>query len=151
MQVRSIKTRFIQLHRANLLGSELLGRGREPRFAYGWHLLLCGPVYRRVCRPSCHSRRPSRENVLFFQKRELAERAGFRACCAAAANDSSGPNPQVEMIQKSAASSRTTWMKNVTLSRLERSGPESIPSTRTFKDVIASRPKRTRDSAGSSF
>src|ERR1700689_635242 len=32
------------------------------------------------CRPSCPSRRPRRENVIFFQRRDAAERAGFRAC-----------------------------------------------------------------------
>ena len=32
------------------------------------------------CRPSCPSRRPRRENVVFFQRREAAEQAGFRAC-----------------------------------------------------------------------
>jgi AraC family transcriptional regulator of adaptative response/methylated-DNA-[protein]-cysteine methyltransferase len=32
------------------------------------------------CRPSCPSRRPNRENVLFFPTREQAVRAGFRPC-----------------------------------------------------------------------
>lgn len=32
------------------------------------------------CRPSCPSRRPRRSNVLFFETRRDAERAGFRAC-----------------------------------------------------------------------
>ena len=32
------------------------------------------------CRPTCPSRRPRREQVLFFDRPEEAERAGFRAC-----------------------------------------------------------------------
>src|ERR1039457_7053043 len=32
------------------------------------------------CRPSCPSRRPRRENVIFFQRRGAAGRAGFRPC-----------------------------------------------------------------------
>jgi AraC family transcriptional regulator, regulatory protein of adaptative response / methylated-DNA-[protein]-cysteine methyltransferase len=32
------------------------------------------------CRPSCPSRRPRRENVTFFPRADLAEKAGFRAC-----------------------------------------------------------------------
>jgi len=32
------------------------------------------------CRPSCASRHPRRENVLFFRKPDQAEGAGFRAC-----------------------------------------------------------------------
>jgi AraC family transcriptional regulator of adaptative response/methylated-DNA-[protein]-cysteine methyltransferase len=32
------------------------------------------------CRPSCPSKRPRRENVVFFRAREAAEQAGFRPC-----------------------------------------------------------------------
>ncbi len=32
------------------------------------------------CRPTCPSRRPGRENVVFFDRLEDAERAGFRPC-----------------------------------------------------------------------
>ena len=32
------------------------------------------------CRPSCPSKRPDPENVVFFRTREAAARAGFRAC-----------------------------------------------------------------------
>ena len=32
------------------------------------------------CRPSCPSKRPRRENVVFFRAREAAEGAGFRPC-----------------------------------------------------------------------
>lgn len=32
------------------------------------------------CRPSCKSKLPKRENVVFFRTREEAERAGFRPC-----------------------------------------------------------------------
>ncbi len=32
------------------------------------------------CRPSCPSRPPNRENVVFFEDVEAAERAGYRAC-----------------------------------------------------------------------
>ena len=31
------------------------------------------------CRPSCPSRRPGREQVMFFARPEAAEEAGFRA------------------------------------------------------------------------
>ena len=32
------------------------------------------------CRPSCKSKLPKRENVVFFRTREEAEKAGFRPC-----------------------------------------------------------------------
>lgn len=35
---------------------------------------------RVYCRPTCPSRRPNRKNVEFFANREMAERAGYRAC-----------------------------------------------------------------------
>jgi methylphosphotriester-DNA--protein-cysteine methyltransferase len=35
---------------------------------------------RVYCRPSCPSRRPSRNHVTFFDSPQLAESAGYRAC-----------------------------------------------------------------------
>lgn len=32
------------------------------------------------CKPSCPSRNPLRENIVFFKSSELAEISGFRAC-----------------------------------------------------------------------
>jgi AraC family transcriptional regulator of adaptative response/methylated-DNA-[protein]-cysteine methyltransferase len=32
------------------------------------------------CRPSCPSRRPTRQQVVFFARASAAERAGFRPC-----------------------------------------------------------------------
>lgn len=49
-------------------------RGLDGVFYYA---VLTTGVY---CRPSCPSRRPKPENVVFFQTRESARRAGFRAC-----------------------------------------------------------------------
>ncbi|MBZ0251770.1 MAG: bifunctional transcriptional activator/DNA repair enzyme protein Ada, partial [Candidatus Methylomirabilis sp.] len=49
-------------------------RSQDARFVYGVRSTL---VY---CRPSCPSRRPKRENVLFFPDAKAAARAGYRAC-----------------------------------------------------------------------
>src|SRR5712691_6350397 len=49
------------------------------------------------CRPSCSARRPKRDNVLFFQHSEEAERAGFRACLRCRPQAQSGPNPHAEL------------------------------------------------------
>ncbi len=35
---------------------------------------------RVYCRPSCPSRRPTRNHVTFFDSPQLAESAGYRAC-----------------------------------------------------------------------
>ncbi len=50
------------------------------------------------CRPSCPSRRPKRENVVFFPRPDEAENAGFRACMRCQPREDAGP--LVEMVQK---------------------------------------------------
>jgi AraC family transcriptional regulator, regulatory protein of adaptative response / methylated-DNA-[protein]-cysteine methyltransferase len=48
------------------------------------------------CRPSCPSRRPKRENVLFFSSPAAAERAGFRPCRRCRPNVAQSPNRAIE-------------------------------------------------------
>ena len=52
------------------------------------------------CRPSCPSRKPNRENVVFFPVPELAERMGFRACLRCRPNQHISDDPQVEMVRR---------------------------------------------------
>jgi AraC family transcriptional regulator, regulatory protein of adaptative response / methylated-DNA-[protein]-cysteine methyltransferase len=47
------------------------------------------------CRPSCPSRRPHREQVVFFQSSAEAEAAGFRAC--KRCRPGSGPAPDIHL------------------------------------------------------
>lgn len=49
-------------------------RGYDGKFFYG---VKSTGIF---CRPSCASRPPKRENVVFFTSREEAEKAGFRPC-----------------------------------------------------------------------
>src|SRR5712692_4026926 len=49
-------------------------RGADGSFVYA---VRSTGVY---CRPSCPSRRPRREQVVFFEEADAAERAGFRPC-----------------------------------------------------------------------
>src|SRR5262245_5614061 len=51
------------------------------------------------CRPSCASRRPKRENVLFFALPEAARQAGFRACLRCRPDDAVIRDPQAELTQ----------------------------------------------------
>src|ERR1041384_8713766 len=46
----------------------------DTRFVYG---VRSTGIY---CRPTCPSRRPRRDQVLFFERPESAEQAGFRPC-----------------------------------------------------------------------
>ena len=64
------------------------------------------------CRPSCPSRRPRRENVIFFQRRDAAERAGFRACLRCKPDRERCPRrPIRRWSRRSAATWSGTWMK----------------------------------------
>src|SRR5499427_8153293 len=51
------------------------------------------------CRPSCASRQPKRENVLFFALPEAARQAGFRACLRCRPDEAAVRDPQAELTQ----------------------------------------------------
>ncbi len=53
---------------------------------------------RVYCRPSCPSRRPTRNHVMFFESPQLAEAAGYRAClrCRPQSVDGSAAEERVE-------------------------------------------------------
>src|SRR5215813_13947523 len=51
------------------------------------------------CRPSCASRQPKRENVLFFALPEAARQAGFRACQRCHPDRAALRDPQAELTQ----------------------------------------------------
>ena len=52
------------------------------------------------CNPSCPSRRPRREEVVFFPLPSAAEEAGFRACKRCRPPESAVADPQVELVQR---------------------------------------------------
>ncbi len=52
------------------------------------------------CRPSCPARRPKKENVVFFDHPEAAERAGFRPCKRCRPREHAGPEPRVELVRR---------------------------------------------------
>ncbi len=52
------------------------------------------------CRPTCPSRRPKREEVIFFQQPMAAEEAGFRACKRCRPREKTAADPQVELAQR---------------------------------------------------
>lgn len=52
------------------------------------------------CRPSCPSRRPRREQVLFFARPEAAERHGFRACRRCRPSEAAHGAPQAGLVRR---------------------------------------------------
>lgn len=109
-----------------------------------YYAVLSTGVY---CRPSCHSRLPLRENVVFFQQRDIAERAGFRACLRCRPHLVAGPDPQVEIVQKVCRFIESHLDENVTLTVLGKElGLSPFHLQRTFKELIGITPKAYADS-----
>lgn len=52
------------------------------------------------CRPSCSSKRPRREQVVFFPMPEAAEQAGFRPCLRCRPQNADIRNPMAKMVQQ---------------------------------------------------
>lgn len=52
------------------------------------------------CNPSCPSRKPHREQVVFFPLPEAAEQAGFRPCRRCQPRETEVSDPQVELVRR---------------------------------------------------
>jgi AraC family transcriptional regulator of adaptative response/methylated-DNA-[protein]-cysteine methyltransferase len=50
------------------------------------------------CKPSCPSRRPRRQQVVFFRSSEDAEAGGFRSCLRCKPHETAAPDPRAEMV-----------------------------------------------------
>lgn len=72
--------------------------GRDARFdgAFVYAVRSTG-IY---CRPSCPSRRPRREQVLFFSLPRAAEGAGFRSCRRCRPSQASARDPRVARVER---------------------------------------------------
>ncbi len=135
-------------------------RNEEPAFreSHYWDALVSrdprmdGVFYYAVtstgvyCRPSCHSRLPKRENVIFFEFRDSAERAGFRACKRCKPQQIVRPDPHIEMVEKTCRFIEEHLEEPVTLTKLGkelRLSPFHLQ--RTFKEVTGITPKAYAD------
>jgi AraC family transcriptional regulator of adaptative response/methylated-DNA-[protein]-cysteine methyltransferase len=96
------------------------------------------------CRPSCPSRRPSRERVSFFKEPEAAEEAGYRACLRCKPQTASVPDPQLELVQRVCRLLDDAGEgEALTLVQLaERVGVSSFHLQRTFKRVMGISPRQ---------
>lgn len=108
-----------------------------------YYAVLSTGIY---CRPSCPSKRPRRENVVFFRVRDAAERAGFRACkrCKpeGVASDANG-----QLVEKICRYIDTHPDEPVTLEALGRAlGVSPFHLQRTFKARTGITPRAYSDS-----
>jgi len=108
-----------------------------------YYAVLTSGVY---CRPSCASRRPRRENVLFFRERQEAERAGFRACLRCRPAAPSAANPQAELVRRACRYIEAHLDRPLTLEALGRELSLSpFHLQRTFKSLVGIAPRAYAD------
>ena len=99
------------------------------------------------CRPSCPSRRPRSENVVFFRTRAGAERAGFRPCmrCKPEQDFKTGANS--EIVEKVCRYIDTHPGQPATLETLSAAiGLSPFHLHRTFKALTGITPRAYADS-----
>ncbi len=114
-----------------------------------FYAVLSTGVY---CRPACPSRRPKRENVLFFHRLETAEKAGFRAClrCKPAAAPAADPN--AELVERVCRFIENNLEGPLTLATLGKElGLSPFHLQRTFKSAIGITPRAYADSTRLNF
>ncbi len=97
------------------------------------------------CRPSCPSKRPRRENVVFFRAREAAERAGFRPCKRCKPEVTAAADPNAQLVEKVCRYIDAHPDEPVTLEALGRAlGMSPFHLQRTFKARTGITPRGLR-------
>jgi AraC family transcriptional regulator of adaptative response/methylated-DNA-[protein]-cysteine methyltransferase len=95
------------------------------------------------CRPICPSRRPRREQVLFFALPAAAELAGFRACRRCRPGGAAHSDAQAELAQRARRLIEAHPDEVLTLGDLgARIGVSPYHLQRTFKRVIGMTPRQ---------
>ena len=93
------------------------------------------------CRPTCPSRRPRREQVVFFASPRAAEQAHFRACRRCRPREGAGFDPQAEVVKRICGYIEANLDEPLTLAAL--SGHVNISPyhlQRTFKRIVGITP-----------
>ena len=95
------------------------------------------------CNPSCPSRRPKREQVVFFPQPEAAEQAGFRPCRRCRPSDTAVQEPHTELVQHTCRYIETHLESPLTLAALSSEVNMSpYHLQRVFKRVMGITPRQ---------
>lgn len=95
------------------------------------------------CNPSCPSRRPKRQQVVFFAQPEAAEEAGFRACRRCYPDEISLQETQVAVVQQACRYIETHLHEALTLETLsEQVHMSAFHLQRVFKRVMGITPRQ---------
>jgi len=98
------------------------------------------------CRPSCPARRPRREQVVFFQLPETAERAGFRSCKRCKPRNARTADPQIEVVRRACQYIADHSDKHSTLEDLSaHTGVSPYHLQRIFKRIVGISPRQYAD------
>lgn len=113
--------------------------GQDGTFYYG---VLTTGIF---CRPSCASRKPHRDNVVFFEQAEEARQLGFRPCLRCRPLSRSGSR-QVEMVKRVCRLIEQNLEESLTLAQLAaHAGQSPFHLQRTFKQVLGVSPREYKD------
>jgi AraC family transcriptional regulator, regulatory protein of adaptative response / methylated-DNA-[protein]-cysteine methyltransferase len=120
----------------------VLARDRRSDGAFVYAVRSTG-IY---CRPSCSSRRPRREQVVFFPLPAAAERAGFRPCRRCRPEQAKPLDPQVERVHRACLYLDARSGEMVKLTELSAHvGVSPFHLQRTFKRVMGVSPREYQD------
>jgi AraC family transcriptional regulator of adaptative response/methylated-DNA-[protein]-cysteine methyltransferase len=99
------------------------------------------------CKPSCPSRRPTRERVEFFPSPDRAEVAGYRACLRCKPRNIGEKNPRVEMVERVCRLLEQETESPQGLDSLARAvGSSPSHLQRTFKKIMGVSPRQYAES-----
>jgi AraC family transcriptional regulator, regulatory protein of adaptative response / methylated-DNA-[protein]-cysteine methyltransferase len=114
--------------------------GRDRRF--DGHFVYGVRTTRVYCRPSCPSRRPAAQNVLFFDGPAAAERAGFRACKRCGPRANGRVNDAAAAVHRAASYVDEHADRRITLAELARvTGVSAFHLQRVFRRELGVSPR----------
>lgn len=95
------------------------------------------------CRPSCPSKRPHRQHVLFFPLPEVAEREGFRACRRCRPDGVAAADPRLDLVRRACRIIEANPEGSLTLDNLgSEIGLSPHHLQRTFKRIMGITPRQ---------
>jgi AraC family transcriptional regulator of adaptative response/methylated-DNA-[protein]-cysteine methyltransferase len=103
------------------------------------------------CRPSCRSRQPRRENVVFFASLELARQAGFRSCLRCRPDEAELKDAQSELVRRICQAIEAGSEGALSLAALSaQSGLSESHLQRVFKRLTGITPRQFAEALRSS-
>lgn len=120
-----------------VLWQAVLEREQNPNPPFFYAVKTTG-IY---CRPDCPSRRPKRQNAVFYESCTQAEADGFRSCMRCRPNQQSPQEQTASLISKACREIETAEEEPRLDDLADQSGLSAFHFQRTFKSVMGVTPK----------